>query len=287
MHDSLLHIGVAGWSYPDWKGIVYPTGVKDPLGYLCEYVDCIEINSTFYRPPEERYCQSWLSRTAYQKDFFFTAKLHRDFTHEGRIDPDLVTAFQRGFEPLLEAGKLQHLLMQFRYDFDDSAGHRDHLLGLVTRLSGAFELVVEVRHRSWEQPDALDFLEGLGVTVANLDYPVGKDSFNLQSCAIGRTGYFRLHGRNAAKWFTKSSRDETYDYYYNTAELADIQDRIRTLLNLYPSVVVITNNHYRGAEVANALELKAALTGQKVPVPEDLMRRYPQLEAIALNRPLF
>lgn len=282
-----LSIGVAGWSYPDWEGIVYPRGLKDQLCYLSRYVDCIEINSTFYRPPEERFCKSWLTRVQDKKDFFFTAKLHKDFTHEGQFDPGMVLQFQKGFEPLLEAGKLHHLLIQFRYDFNDTKDHRDRLTRLVKLFLGMFNLVVEVRHNSWEKPGALDFLKELGVTVANIDYPIGKDSFNLHHCSIGKTGYFRLHGRNAEKWFTKSSRNETYDYYYNTKELAEIQDRIRELMNLYPSVVVITNNHYRGSEVANALELKASLTGQKVLVPEDLMIRYPQLEEIAINRPLF
>mgnify|MGYP000156249283 CR=1 FL=1 len=282
-----VSIGVAGWSYPDWQGIVYPPGVRDQLHYLCKYVDCIEINSTFYRPPEARFCTSWLTRTQTKKDFFFTAKLHKDFTHHGRIDPGMVMQFHQGFEPLLEAGKLRHLLIQFRYDFSDTPEHRDYLQRLVQLFSPVFELVVEVRHKSWQQPETLTFLEDLGVTVANLDYPTGKDSFDLKNCSVGKTGYFRLHGRNAEKWFSKSSRNETYDYYYNTQELADIQERIRELMNIYPSVVVITNNHYQGSEVANALELKASLTGQKVMIPEDLMLRYPHLEEIAINRPLF
>ena len=284
---SSLSIGVAGWSYPDWQGIVYPRGVKDQLHYLYRYVDCIEINSTFYRPPEERFCKSWLNRTKEKKKFFFTAKLHKSFTHEGRFDPEMALQFQKGFEPLLEAGKLQHLLIQFRYDFNDTQEHRDQLNRLIKLFSPTFNLVVEVRHRSWQQQDALDYLQDLGVTVANIDYPVGKDSFDLKNCSVGRTGYFRLHGRNEEKWFSKSSRDETYDYYYNTKELADIQDRIKELLNIYPSVVVITNNHYQGSEVANALELKASLTGEKVLIPEDLMLRYPHLAEIALDRPLF
>jgi uncharacterized protein YecE (DUF72 family) len=96
-----------------------------------------------------------------------------------------------------------------------------------------------------------------------------------------------LHGRNAEKWFSRSGRDETYDYYYSKEELKGIRDRIKKLLDSYPSMVVITNNHYKGSEVANALELRASLTEQKVMVPEDLMIRYPILEEIAINRPLF
>ncbi len=285
--SSNLSIGVAGWSYPDWKGIVYPHGIKDPLHTLCKYVDCIEINSTFYRPPDPKNSASWLYRTRHREGFFFTAKLHRDFTHERRIDPAMVKQFHEGLAPLLEADKLRHLLIQFRYDFSDIPANREHLRNIIGQFQEQFALVLEVRHISWQVPDALAFLDQLRVTVANLDYPTGPDSFNLQNCSVGKTGYFRLHGRNREKWFSKSTRDETYNYYYNTDELAGIRDRVKELLSIYPSVVVITNNHYQGSEVANALELKAALTGQKVLIPEDLMLRYPHLEEIALNRPLF
>lgn len=188
---------------------------------------------------------------------------------------------------MLESGKLRHLLMQFRYDFADSPDRRLYLQQLVGQFAKSFAIVLEVRHKSWQRPNALDFLGQLDITVANLDYPIGKDSFDLQNCTIGQTGYFRLHGRNAEKWFTKSTRDETYDYYYDQKELTGIKDRIQQLAGCYPSLVVVTNNHYRGAELANALELKAMITGQKVMVPPDLMTRYPRLEEIALNRPLF
>lgn len=47
-----VHIGVARWSYADWKGIVYPAP-KPPgfseMRYLAKHLDVIEINSTFYR----------------------------------------------------------------------------------------------------------------------------------------------------------------------------------------------------------------------------------------------
>jgi uncharacterized protein YecE (DUF72 family) len=285
--NGLISIGIAGWSYPDWQGIVYPRGTRDQLGYVSRFVDCIEINNTFYRPPREKDCQSWLARTGHNKDFFFTAKLHQDFTHESRIDPGMVRQFHQGFAPMLESGKLRRLLMQFRYDFADTLDRRKYLQELIGQFAASFAIVLEVRHKSWQQPDALDFLAQQGVTVANLDYPVGKDSFDLQNCTVGKTGYFRLHGRNADKWFSKSTRDETYDYYYNAEELTEIKDRIQQIAGCYPSLVVITNNHYRGAELANALELKALITGQKVMVPPDLMARYPHLEEIALNRPLF
>ncbi|MBN2589301.1 MAG: DUF72 domain-containing protein [Sedimentisphaerales bacterium] len=278
-----IYIGIAGWSYPDWKGIVYTNSKIDQLEFVSRFVDCAEINSTFYRPPFEKTTKTWLERTSEKSDFFFTAKLHKDFTHEGKLDSDMVKQFYKGFEPFLEAGKLKHLLAQFKYDFDDTDLHRTHLSKIVEMFSNAFNLALEVRHKSWQTPDALEFLDSLRVSVCNLDYPTTWNSFDMQHCTIGTSGYFRMHGRNAAKWFSKAGRDETYNYYYNEKELSQIKLRVNELAKAFQTLTVITNNHYRGAELANALELRCLITGQKQPVPQGLLREYPQLEKIALK----
>jgi len=106
----------------------------------------------------------------------------------------------------------------------------------------------------------------------------------MQQCTVGRNGYFRMHGRNVEKWFSKAGRDETYDYYYKENELTQIKQRIDELAKTFETLTVIANNHYRGAELANALELKCLLTGQKQPIPEGLLRTYPQLAKIALTQ---
>ena len=36
-----VSIGIAGWSYPDWEGIVYTRSKMDQLAYVSEFVDCI------------------------------------------------------------------------------------------------------------------------------------------------------------------------------------------------------------------------------------------------------
>ncbi len=278
-----VYIGIAGWSYPDWKGIVYTRPGIDQLEYVSGFVDCVEINSTFYRPPSEKNSTSWLKRTSQRPGFFFTAKLNRDFTHEGKIDAEMVKQFHTGFEPLLEANKLKHLLVQFRYDFADCEDNRRLLTQIVTNFSDVFDLAVEVRHKSWQQEDALKFMEGLGVSVCNLDYPTTHNSFDMQHCTVGRTGYFRLHGRNEEKWFSKAGRDETYDYYYNSDELDQIKQRIDKLAKTFETLTIIANTHYRGAELANALELKALLSGQKQLVPEGLLKAYPNLAKIVME----
>jgi uncharacterized protein YecE (DUF72 family) len=278
-----VYTGIAGWSYPDWKGIVYTNAKIDQLGYVSRFVDCIEINSTFYRPPFGKTTKSWLDRTSARGDFFFTAKLHREITHEGKLEASMVKQSHGGFAPMLEAGKLKTLLAQFRYDFADTHADRQHLSKITEAFSKAFGIAVEVRHRSWQLPDALKFLEGLGVAVCNLDYPTSYNSFDPELCTVGKDGYFRMHGRNEEKWFSKSTRDQTYDYCYNEKELNQIKQRIDELAKAFQTLTVIANNHYRGAELANSLELKCLLTGQKQPVPEGLLKAYPQLARIALN----
>jgi uncharacterized protein YecE (DUF72 family) len=276
-----VYVGIAGWSYPDWEGIVYTDPKADQLEYVSGFVDCIEINSTFYRPPFERNTRSWLTRTSQRPEFFFTAKLHQSITHEGKIEPVVVKQFHEGFRPFLEAGKLKHLLAQFRYDFADSPASRQLLTKIVDQFGQTFSLVVEVRHKSWEKPESLGFMQDLGLTVCNLDYPVSSQSFNLQHCTVGKDGYFRMHGRNAEKWFSKAGRDQVYDYLYNEKELATIKERLDSLGKAFESLTVIANNHYRGAELANAIELKALVSGQKQPVPEGLIKTYPNLANIA------
>lgn len=276
-----IHFGIAGWSYPDWEGVVYPKGAGDRLEYVSRYVDMVEVNSTFYRPPERRLTAAWLQRTSKRPGFFFSAKIHQDVTHKGSLDPELVRSFSEGLAPLIEAGKLRHLLAQFRYDFTDTPANRDHLSRIRDSFGSLAELVVEVRHVSWQAPQALEFLSSLGVTVANLDYPFSRTGFTLRECLVGTNGYFRLHGRNRAAWFDKDAgRDETYDYLYSPEELEGIKARALNLLRGYRSLTVVGNNHFRGKELANVLELKALISGERVPVPEGLLAEYPRLAAI-------
>ena len=281
-----IYIGIAGWSYPDWRGIVYPDSKTDQLKFVSQFVDCIEINSTFYRPPDEKNSKVWLEKTSYKKDFFYTAKLHRDFTHEGKIDSDMVKSFHTGLQPILEAGKLKNLLAQFSFAFTNTEENQQYLSKIVENFSDSFSLAVEVRHKSWQKSDAMKFFEQRGVSVCNLDYPLAHNSFDMQDCTTGKSGYFRMHGRNYEKWFSKDAgRDETYNYYYNESELAEIKDRIEKIAASYEYLVVIANNHYRGAELANALELKVLISGQKTEVPQPLLKAYPQLSQIAANKP--
>jgi len=277
-----IGVGVAGWSYPDWKGFVYPPGVEDPLRFLAAYVDMVEVNSTFYRPPSAHTVSTWVERTGDLPDFYFTAKVHQDVTHHGEIAPEMVRAFHEGFKPMVEAGRLRHLLAQFKWDFADSPLTRAYLQRIREAFGDLSNLTLELRHNSWQAPAALAFLESLRVTVANLDYPQARNSFNLDPCRVGQHAYLRLHGRNTAAWFDKGAgRDQTYNYLYNRQEVDSIGARALALAKVSTTLTVVANNHYQGKEVVNAIELRSLLHGQKVPVPELLATKYPELRDYA------
>jgi len=46
-------------------------------------------------------------------------------------------------------------------------------------------------------------------------------------------------------------------------------------------VFIITNNHYRGQALANALQIKNMLTGEKLQIPATMLEKYPVLKEIA------
>ena len=111
---SELYIGPAGWSYPDWEGIVYPLPKRrgfDPLAFLASYFNLIEVNSTFYRIPSQRMCRSWCERVAFRPDFRFTVKAFQEMTHaKSPVSPRMVDEFKRAIDPLVEGGRLSAVL---------------------------------------------------------------------------------------------------------------------------------------------------------------------------------
>jgi uncharacterized protein YecE (DUF72 family) len=279
-----IRIGPAGWSYPDWKGQVYPTPPPrgfDLLSYLAQYFDAIEINSTFYRIPDAKTTQRWVARVADHPDFRFTAKLWQGFTHEGTASAEHEAAFRHAMAPLQEAGKLGAVLMQFPYRFHYTAENRT----LVQRLADAFRddpLVLEIRHRSWNRAEVFAWLETLGVGFCNIDQPQVSYGIGLTHVVTSPVGYLRLHGRNAAMWFAEdASAAARYDYRYPAEELEELIEAVEVIRQRARDTYLITNNHFRGQAALNALELRYHLRRSPIPVPPQLLTVYPELRAIA------
>lgn len=267
-----IRVGPAGWSYEDWKGIVYPDPHPpgfDPLPFLARSFDCIEVNSTFYRPPSARMSEGWVRRTP--DGFVFTVKAWKGFSHDPQaFTPSESRLFLEGIAPLFAAGKLGALLLQYPWFFRDSGEARNRILRAADALGDGAPVVVELRHRSWL--DALDFLSGAGLSFCNIDQPPSSTAITGTRLVTGRVAYIRLHGRNARAWFRRDAgRDEKYDYLYSKDELSGWVEAARGMAA--ERVFVIANNHFQGKAVVNALQLKRALD-QAAEVPEPLRRAY-------------
>lgn len=277
-------IGIAGWSYQDWKGVVYPRSCKDTLRYCAELVDVIEINSSFYHLPVAAHCESWVRRVE-DLPLAFTAKLPGEFTHRGSQDDGLARQAREGFAPLREDGRLRSLLAQFAHWFEHSPENVAHLRWLRDAFEDVAVLTAEVRHRSWATAAGLADLADLGIGVATLDYPGAVGGFAGPGRPMsGVTGlaYFRIHGRNRDAWFDpESGRDETYDYEYSDAEVDELAAQSDRLASDQAETLVIANNHFEGKALKLALELLARVRGQRVLVPDPMVRAYPGLGAIA------
>jgi len=283
----MIRVGIAGWSYDDWEGIVYPPRHPtrfDRLGYLAGFFDTIEINSTFYRIPDPRTAESWARRVQDRPAFRFTAKLYRGFTHkQGELQGGEEEAFKQAMAPLAEAGLLGAVLVQFPYSFRAEPESRDALERIIEAFGG-LGLVVEIRHGAWNTEEFREFLRSRGVGFCNIDQPRLARSIGPTEAATSPVGYVRLHGRNAASWFRKTAEPwERYDYVYEAEELMPWLGRIQRIAEQTADVFVIANNHFRGKAPLAALTLLAMLRGEKVAAPPDLVAAYPALAGHALS----
>ncbi len=288
--SNQLRVGPAGWSYPDWSGYVYPTSRSKGFheaSYLANYFDTIEINTSFYQPIRPDNAALWIDRVASNPAFLFTAKLWQRFTHESAATADDERAVRAGFDVLRQTGKLGAILLQFPFSFHRTSETVAHLTALLTRFAD-YPLVVELRHSSWQTIKTLQFLREHRTGFCNIDQPIIGNSLQPSADATSPIGYVRFHGRRYDTWFSNDPSSppfERYNYLYSPEELDPWATRIRKVQQHTRNTFVMTNNHYQGKAVVNALQLISILKGTKVKIPEPLRQHYPQLESIASEMP--
>jgi hypothetical protein len=59
------YIGCSGWSYSSWQGPFYPKAIENSkwLKYYSNVFDYVEIDSSFYRIPNEFMVKNWQGNT--------------------------------------------------------------------------------------------------------------------------------------------------------------------------------------------------------------------------------
>ena len=292
-----IRIGTAGWSYKDWEGIFYPPGMQHnrihPLEYLARFFDTTEINTSFYGPLKPELVKLWCRKVAaVNSGFLFTTKLYRAFTHSpaavmeptsaATIRPTHEDEFRtrEGLDALAGEGKLGALLIQFPVSFKNTSLNREYLDQLLRQFI-EYPRVVEVRHSSWNEAATLASFTEKNVAFCNIDQPVLGRSLAPTEHVTASLAYVRLHGRNYSEWFDSDNRNDRYNYLYKMSELENWKDRIENVAEKAQTTYVITNNHFESKAGVNALELKAMITGKRVPAPPTLIQKYPELRKFA------
>ncbi len=295
MGTADLRIGTSGWNYPGgkgtWNGIFYPPSRGrakgfDELAFYAEHFNTVEVNSTFYGQPRTEVCRTWTERTP--PGFAFSIKLYKKFTHPKMVDLEPATVFdidefKRGIDPIASAGKLGALLAQFPASFKSDAASLGYLNSLLEAFAG-YELAVELRHKSWSDAfgDTLSLLKTHGAAFVQIDEPKFKLSIaQNQLPNIPTFYYMRLHGRNAANWWSHEKSEDRYNYLYSAAEIGEFVETVDAARSIVKKAYVYTNNHFSAKSVANAAMIKKQL-GERLEgdYPEPFRARYPELAVV-------
>jgi len=301
MSEARYFVGTCGYSYPGappsgWSGVFYPKvgGQRvDALEFYAAHFNCVEINSTFYRPASAAMARGWLTRTP--ADFTFTAKVWQKFTHPAELgrdggapsvkwtafDKTDVARFGEGIAPLAEARRLGALLFQYPASFSCDSANLERLESALASFPAAPK-VVELRHKSWSdrRAETEALLDKFTTAWAFIDEPKFASSIKQEFAGRGDLAYLRLHGRNQEKWWRHESPWQRYDYFYQPENIQRLAAKLQQLNGHAPQAkaYVFFNNHARGQAVANALMLKLALgMNDGAAPPQALVQAFPDL----------
>lgn len=264
---NLIRVGPAGWAHKHWQGVIYPKGLGpefSALEFLAERFDTLEITSSFTHMVRPELARYWMRLTAGNPNFQFTARLHRQFTHERDLNRAATHAFSEGLRPLLDQGRLGCVLMQFPSSFRFTTENRAFLIQL-RRQFHEFPLAAELRHASWNVEEAAGTLVDYHVGFVNLDQPQSVRAMPPTARLTWRVGYVKLHGRVCGPGFDLFD-DRPYNtsgnnYFYSVEQLAEWRTRVQKVARFADKVFVVFNNDGDGRSVVNALQLQSMLAG--------------------------
>jgi uncharacterized protein YecE (DUF72 family) len=178
-----------------------------------------------------------------------------------------VDQFKYGIEPLVKSEKLGALLAQFPPSFKNDK-HGQQILLAVIRTFGAYQLAVELRHRSWS--DDMDFpqlLRDNNISWVQIDEPKFRSSVAAEVPLTSDMGYFRFHGRNAETWWS-GDNETRYKYLYSPEEIEELAEKVETAGAQAKLTFAFFNNHWQAYAPRNAVDIKRAL---KLPFQEIIM----------------
>ena len=262
----MIKIGTSGFSFPDWKGTVYPQGLqeKEMLSFYEKELgfNALEVNFTYYALPSQKSLEGMSKKTS--GEFEFVVKSYKGMTHEIRdketgemVDnQEIFQKFKYGLAPLIQDRKLTCVLAQFPYGFFPNRGNMEYLERFRDEMAD-IPLVFEFRNRTWMKEQTLQFLEKKGIGFCIVDEPNLPKLMPYLPKATSEIGYFRFHGRNP-NWFNVPTKVR-YDYLYNEGELKEFIPDIRDISQKTAKTLIFFNNCYSGSAAKNAAQMAKLL----------------------------
>jgi uncharacterized protein YecE (DUF72 family) len=202
-------------------------------------------------------------------------------------EPEEERDFLAFLDPLREGQKLRAVHYQFPPWFTARPSNMDYLAEIAER-HPRDQVVVEMRHRSWGEPERFEALTELlseaGMTYCIVDQPqLGSGSMPPHlAVASDHLAVVRMHGRNYRTWYKKAEKsDERFNYLYSEEELLEWVPRVRSLADRAREVHVLFNNNRSNYAVVNGLQM-AKLLDLGLPPPESLPAPEAQTEQAEL-----
>jgi len=247
-----IKIGTSGYSFEDWKGPFYPTDIKKGkyLDYYIKHFPTVEINSTYYRIPHPAVMTNIEKKTP--DNFEFIVKTPNLLTHKRKFTTEEINQYFDCLKPMFESGKLKGLLAQFPYSFKFSLANLDYV-EKCNEILHPHELFIEFRHDSWVNRTMYDTFKKNNIGYVAVDEPQLNGLLKPDMFATTDTGYIRLHGRNAEKWWNGGAL--RYDYDYSDDELEEWKKKIEKMRQKAGKMYIFFNNCHLGQAVKNAREM--------------------------------
>jgi uncharacterized protein YecE (DUF72 family) len=155
-----LYAGVAGFSYPAWRGGFYPADARpaDFLRLYAERLPSVELVGVFYRLPSEELLGRWA--TATPDHFRFGVKMHRRIAVAG--DVSLAGPFCERLRALGDR------LGAVRIQLPDGRPRDDGFLRLlVDSIDPSIRVALELPHESWSHPGVDELISDAGAVRVN------------------------------------------------------------------------------------------------------------------------
>lgn len=252
-----LHVGTAGWSYPDWVGPFYPEGTRrgDMFAQYVRRFSAVELDSSFYGIPRASSIETWASRSP--SGFLMCPKFPKEISHDTFLE-GCEERHAEFVERFVELGDhLGPMLLQFPYfrkasgiDLHEFLRRLDPFLARHRELEPhPTRLVVEVRNKAFLRDELFATLERHGAALAAIDHPWMPDPEELEQrmqdpkWRPGGFVYLRMLGdRQGIERITKTWDREVVDQRWRVA----IWVRWMQAMRQEGDVFVFVNNHYAG-----------------------------------------